>query len=237
MRFPAPSSTPTRTTTGPQAVYALGPRWLQRLGRLRWSPRADVALAGVCCALGQLEVAVIGPDLVRMLSAALATLPIAWRQRAPLAASAVFAASWAIWHLWSGVIGVPFFMLAGLPVIYSLGAHQRLGRALAGAGTMLVALSATDIRSLYFFAFQFVLLWGSGRGVRTYRLQSERLRALATRLEGEREISERLAVAEERQRIASELHDTIAHAVSLMFSKPAAPNRCWVTSPTVFAPP
>ena len=130
---------------------------------------------------------------------------------------AVFAASWATVHLWGGAVGdEPFFLFAGLPVIYSLGAHPSLERALAGAGILLVAVATTDVRSFMFFALQLALLWLSGRGARIYRAQSNRLRALATQLEGEREACERLAVAEERQRMAAELHDTIAHTVSLM---------------------
>src|SRR6266540_6161031 len=79
---------------------------------LRWSWRADLVLAMVCCALGQVEAAVSGSNPVWVLSAVLATLPVAWRQRAPLAATVVVAASWAIFHLWNGGTDEPFFFFA-----------------------------------------------------------------------------------------------------------------------------
>jgi signal transduction histidine kinase len=187
-------------------------------GGLRWSARTDVALAVICFVLAQVEVATYddGHDLTRMLSAALATLPIAWRQRAPLAAMGFVAASWVIFHLWSGVSDDPLFEFAALPVIYSSGDQPQFRRAVCGLVVLLGAVAVTDVRSLGFFGFQFAVLWLTGRGVRIYRVQSTELRALAHRLEGEGETRERLAVAQERLRLADELHDTIADAVSVM---------------------
>jgi len=49
-----------------------------------------------------------------------------------LAATVAVAASWVIFHWWSGVPGEPFFALAAGPVIYSLGTHARMKRAVAG---------------------------------------------------------------------------------------------------------
>lgn len=184
----------------------------------RWSARADRALALVCFVLGQIEVARNdnGVEAVLVLSAALATLPIAWRRRAPLAAMVVVAASWVIFHVWGGVAGEPFFEFAALPVIYSIGAHPSLRRAVGGLVILLAAVAVTDLPGLGFFGMQFAVIWLTGRGVWAYRLQSEQLRVLAHRLESERETSERLAVAQERQRMAGELHDAIAHTVSAM---------------------
>jgi signal transduction histidine kinase len=185
--------------------------------RLRWSACADLALALVCFVLGLVEVATLDGEVpVLVLCAGLMTLPVAWRLRAPLAATVVVAVSWVILHRWGGVGGEPFFELAVLPVIYSLGAHPNLKRATGGFAVLLAAVAVTDLPDLGFFGMQFAVLWLTGRGVRAYRAQSEQLRALAHRLEGERPASDRLAVAQERQRIAGELHDTIAHAVSIM---------------------
>ena len=69
------------------------------------------------------------------------------------------------------------------------------------------------------YAFLLLLVgvpWLSGRGVRAYRVQAARLRELASRLEEERAVSERVAVARERHRMAHETHDAIAHAVGEM---------------------
>jgi signal transduction histidine kinase len=56
----------------------------------------------------------------------------------------------------------------------------------------------------------------AGMAVRRHRVQSERLRELAERLDREQEENARLAVVEERARIARELHDVLAHSLSVM---------------------
>ena len=56
----------------------------------------------------------------------------------------------------------------------------------------------------------------SGCAVRAHRQQAEQLRVLTARLERERDARARLAAIEERARVARELHDAIAHGVSVM---------------------
>src|SRR5206468_10532273 len=55
--------------------------------------------------------------------------------------------------------------------------------------------------------------------------QNEELRERAERLELEREIKAREAVAEERARIARELHDIVGHSVSVMTVQASAVRR------------
>ncbi|MFG2225974.1 sensor histidine kinase [Streptomyces sp. NPDC048644] len=62
----------------------------------------------------------------------------------------------------------------------------------------------------------FVLAWVLGDSVRTRRAYWAQLEEKATRLEKEREAQARIAVAAERARIARELHDVVAHNVSVM---------------------
>jgi signal transduction histidine kinase len=128
----------------------------------------------------------------------------------------VVAASWVIYHKWGGFRREPFFELATLPVIYSLGGHHSSSRSLAGIATMFGAVAVTDIRDLGFFGVRFAVVWLSGHGVRAYRRQSAQQKSLAARLEAERAAVERLAVTRERQRMAVELHDSIADALSIM---------------------
>ncbi|MFF4607621.1 sensor histidine kinase [Streptomyces sp. NPDC001339] len=61
-----------------------------------------------------------------------------------------------------------------------------------------------------------VLAWVLGDSMRTRRAYWAQLEEKATRLEKEREAQSRIAVAAERARIARELHDVVAHNVSVM---------------------
>ncbi|MEV2245062.1 sensor histidine kinase [Streptomyces sp. NPDC049970] len=62
----------------------------------------------------------------------------------------------------------------------------------------------------------FVLAWVLGDSIRTRRAYFNQLEERAARLEREREAQSKVAVAAERARIARELHDVVAHNVSVM---------------------
>ncbi|MGW3088171.1 sensor histidine kinase [Streptomyces sp. NPDC001108] len=62
----------------------------------------------------------------------------------------------------------------------------------------------------------FVLAWVLGDSMRTRRAYFRQLEERAARLEREREAQSKVAVAAERARIARELHDVVAHNVSVM---------------------
>ncbi|MEU8628705.1 sensor histidine kinase [Streptomyces sp. NPDC048669] len=62
----------------------------------------------------------------------------------------------------------------------------------------------------------FVLAWVLGDSMRTRRAYFDQLEERASRLEREREAQSKVAVAAERARIARELHDVVAHNVSVM---------------------
>ena len=61
-----------------------------------------------------------------------------------------------------------------------------------------------------------VLAWVLGTEVRRSRIQNDQLRVLAQQLADERDARAREAVSLERSRLARELHDVVAHNVSLM---------------------
>ncbi|WP_455353664.1 sensor histidine kinase [Streptomyces sp. SYSU K217416] len=62
----------------------------------------------------------------------------------------------------------------------------------------------------------FALAWVLGDSMRTRRAYFAQLEERAARLEAEREAQAKVAVAAERARIARELHDVVAHNVSVM---------------------
>ena len=73
--------------------------------------------------------------------------------------------------------------------------------------------------------------WLAGRAVRASRRQADRLRLLTERLERERDARVRLALIEEHTRIARELHDSIAHAVSVMVLQAGAAEQVLDSAP------
>ncbi|MFF7648475.1 sensor histidine kinase [Streptomyces sp. NPDC007983] len=70
--------------------------------------------------------------------------------------------------------------------------------------------------STVFVTIPFVLAWVLGDSIRTRRAYYAQLEERASRLEREREAQSKVAVAAERARIARELHDVVAHNVSVM---------------------
>lgn len=71
----------------------------------------------------------------------------------------------------------------------------------------------------------FAAAWGVGRLVRSWRLRAVELERLTGQLAAERDARAREAVTVERARIARELHDVIAHNVSVMSVQAAAADR------------
>ncbi len=157
-----------------------------------------------------------------MLSGLVLTLSLAWRRRAPLAAVLAYAGAAALGSaLGSGTFDgdppLPAALVAGAIAFYSLGAHAAERPALAGLVLGILSFWTTivvsDYRDLasYVFSAGLVALtpWLAGRTQRARRLRAEAL-------EREREGQARTAVVEERQRIARELHDVVAHGLVVM---------------------
>ncbi|MGW6735112.1 sensor histidine kinase [Streptomyces sp. NPDC055013] len=74
----------------------------------------------------------------------------------------------------------------------------------------------SNVALVIFLTVPFALAWVLGDSIRTRRAYYEQLEERATRLEKEREAQAKVAVAAERARIARELHDVVAHNVSVM---------------------
>ena len=78
---------------------------------------------------------------------------------------------------------------------------------------------------LVFTPALFVVAWIVGRALRDRAERSVAAEDRALRAERERESAARVAVAEERARMARELHDVVAHAVSVMVLQVGAVRR------------
>jgi signal transduction histidine kinase len=113
--------------------------------------------------------------------------------------------------------------IAGMAAAFLLGnlrdARQgRLGLGLVlGAVAIIVYNDPGHAAGDYVFTpVLFAIAWLAGFALRERAAQAEAAEERAAYAELEREAAARIAVAEERARIARELHDVVAHAVSVM---------------------
>ncbi len=115
-----------------------------------------------------------------------------------------------------GVVGLATaFMLGNL----RNGLKAGIGLAVVTVGIVTVVYNipgTTTTSNFVFITLRFVVAWLAGYALRERAEQAEAAEARAIQAERERESAARVAVAEERARIARELHDIVAHAVSVM---------------------
>ncbi|MDQ3716133.1 MAG: sensor histidine kinase [Actinomycetota bacterium] len=171
---------------------------------------------------------------------ALATVvPLGWRRHWPLAVVVGVASVIVGWALAVGPVISFSSFLALIVAMYAVAAHGRTTHALIGAALTafaVVIVALTDQQpsaplEWVFPLFYFGGAWLLGRGTRR-RLQHQRtLLDLNMRLEREHETEARLAVADERARIARELHDIIAHGVGVMVVHAEAADEVLGTDP------
>jgi signal transduction histidine kinase len=84
------------------------------------------------------------------------------------------------------------------------------------------------------YAGPFVVLvpmWLVGNAIRSWKLRAEALQERATLLAQEGERAMHMAIAEERARIAREMHDVIAHSVSVMVVQAGAARQVLTSEP------
>ena len=155
----------------------------------------------------------------------LVVLPLLARRRFPFAAPA---AVWLLAMALSFVDGrlVVFTgqrFLAGMAAAFLLGGlgddtRARLGLAIVLGCSAIIVHNNPDHApgDLVFTPVLFGIGWLAGFALRERAERVEAAELRAAQAERERETTARIAVAEERARIARELHDIVAHAVSVM---------------------
>jgi signal transduction histidine kinase len=156
----------------------------------------------------------------------LLVLPLFARRRFPFAAPASY---WLLAAALSYVDGLLIVFIGSLTVVGLLAAFM-LGNLRdnrqAGIGLALIVGSLVIIvdnipgpaetSDLVFIPLRYAAIWVAGYALRERTEQAEAAELRATLAERERDAAARIAVAEERARIARELHDIVAHAVSVM---------------------
>jgi signal transduction histidine kinase len=165
-----------------------------------------------------------GPKAVFIVGTLLWTLPLLWRHRFPFAAPVFAFAAQAGAGFADPTLGVETTMtIAVFLTFWAVGAVNEGSQALVGAAigfACLAVVAAADMRVNLEDAVSGSVMGGTVCLI-AYALQrrtkhAAELEERAVRLEREREERTRAAIVEERKRIARELHDVIAHTVSVM---------------------
>ena len=164
---------------------------------------------------------------IHVLLAAPAMAALAWRRRFPLAVAAlVVLANFAI-----NPDGDFTTLLAIVLAAYSVGAESAPPRNWLGLAAMAVPLlgvfvaqgiQPSDVGALIVFL---VGPWAVGVALRQRSSRAAEAIERAARLEREREIDTAAAAAEERARIARELHDIVSHSISVIAIQTQAVRR------------
>jgi signal transduction histidine kinase len=192
---------------------ALPPAWLDRL------------LVAALVAGAQLELLLTAPSDDRAFAALtglLMPIPLLWRRRHPIpAALAVLA----VVGLQSAVLQLDSFPVSDVAALvcstYAIGAFAPRRHAIAGLALFALA-DAAHAAAFYSAAVPIALFggalvpWTAGRIVRGQRQLVSEAHEQAIQVERARERDARAAVIAERMRVARELHDAVAHNISVI---------------------
>jgi signal transduction histidine kinase len=189
----------------------------------------DLLIAALAVA-AMLEV-IVGRDSARttlwfrLPAIAILVLPIFARRRFP------FGALIAYWVLAAGISLIDWELIpseeslfvVGLAVAFLLGNLRNGWQAAIGLVAVVSSLAFIVYKipghttsELVFVPMDFAVAWVAGFALRERTEKAETAEIRATVAERERDAAARIAVAEERARITRELHDIVAHAVSVM---------------------
>ena len=163
------------------------------------------------------------------------TVPLAFRRRAPASVLLLVAVA-LLAHLLIGFHNSFFDTFAGAVALYSVAAYRTRSISVVFLGLLPLALGIAlvvdwhnrgevSLIDVPYNLLLFVTAWVLGDALQTrraYALQLEERERILTR---ERQERAKAALAEERARIARELHDIVAHSVSVMVLQANAGER------------
>src|SRR5579884_2099928 len=202
--------------------------WLHRHPRL-----VDLGLAAATFAVGAAAATRHAHPVAGIVLGALASLVLLWRRRRPAEVVAAVAAA-TIATIASGAWPVPFQLAIA---VFSLGAAQaayarRVAAAAVAATVATLLVAGQELGTTAFHALFLAAAWFLGDSVGSRRAYVREIEEKAARLERERESEARRAAAEEQARIARELHDVVAHALSVIVVQAGAADDVFDSDPS-----
>ncbi len=182
--------------------------------------RTDLLIAAVVTVIAQLETwltASFDPRAAYAGAALAMTVPLAWRRAAPLAVLVLVMVPLAVMDLAGERLDSGYILLVLIVAFVAVGSVPDRRRGIAGLVlglALLTGVFALEAESTFVGDLVFVggILGSAWVLAAVLRERSDR----ADRLVVERDERAREAVVEERARIARELHDVVAHAVSVI---------------------
>lgn len=214
------------------------PERVSVLARLRPGP-LDIGVAVALTAVALIEVTLTEvvvtnagfPRPQALLVAVLLAAPLAWRRTLPLAVVVVLSVTLTGVALGERIRDYSFIIVSLILALYAVGAYQERRRAGLGLVVWLAGLAVTTtvegtLMSDYLFVGGITAAaWAAGLVVRDRGVRAAASEDRALRAEQDREERAAAAVTEERARIARELHDLVAHSVSVMVMQSGALRR------------
>ncbi|HLM06567.1 MAG TPA: sensor histidine kinase [Blastococcus sp.] len=193
-----------------------------------WVPRPiDLAVAAVLCAATEVELWLVAPAGLPLgavaASFAVGTLAFAWHRVAPLPALSLGMTGLAVVP---GALGVDPALALGwfvtaMAFMASAGFHARRPVVALAVAFALLCASIVLLKGLVVADVLFAWLlaggaWLGGRAVAGRTLRAELSEQRAAAAEQQAQWRAATAVAEERLRIAREMHDVVSHDISVM---------------------
>ena len=183
---------------------------------------ADRLLAAAVLLGLEIELAATDPSLLAALSAAAIAVPLLWRRRHPVAVGAAVLAAVALQSTLVEPAAFPVLdIVAIVCACYAIGAHAGARAAIAG---LAVTAAAATIHAAVFYPDGVVpallggviVPWTVGRVARNHRRLTREIRAKTAAIERARARDAAAAATDERMRVARELHDAVAHNISVI---------------------
>lgn len=160
--------------------------------------------------------------------ALLQTVPLLWRRSRPFAVLGVVTAA-AVASGFAYELILPF---APAVAAYAVAVHATRRQSAFATAAAIAAMATTSVRPSDYARLVVVAAgWVLGDNLRTRRAYLVELEEKAERLERERKAETARAAAEEQNRIARELHDVLAHSVSVMVVQAAAARDVFEIAP------